>query len=179
MAKIFSRWVPVTLPFLAGEIALRLRAFDSREAPAFKRAVQDYFASLVQKEGETDEAHNKRVEIMLPAWHALVRDTFERFVRVVEPLEDEDDPTVKITDGASLYKQAPGDFYNAVMIRLAGLASLGDTEGNSSGSHSTSSVEPASPIYVSPVTSTAEEAGPALSTVTGAQSLAESSSRVA
>jgi hypothetical protein len=138
MATAFSRWVPYSLAFLDGEAKLKLRAFNKTEAPAFKRSVTEHFAGIEKKEGETDEQHAARSEAALERWRGLTRETFAKWVRVAEPMDVDG---VIVETGEALYSEAPGDFSMRVMLKLAELASLGDTEGKSSGSQSTSTVE--------------------------------------
>lgn len=162
MASTFSRWIPVTLPFLDTEAKLKLRAFNKLEAPAFKAAVAARFKGVERKEGESAEAHEARGERLLADWLSLAKESFAKWVRVVEPLKDEEGG-IEIATGAQLYDEAPGDFVMKVMLKLAELASLGDTEGKSSGSQSTSTVEAGQPSSESPVTIIDEPASPKLS----------------
>lgn len=166
MANLFSRWIPATLPFLDTHIKLKLRAFDKREAPEFKRAVQARFENILKRDDESEAEHEKRSAELLADFNALAKSSFARYVKVAEPLQDADDETVVIADGASLFDQASSDFVMSVMLKLAELASLGDTEGKSSGSLSTSPVDPASPTSASPVSNTAVVACPSPSTAT-------------
>jgi hypothetical protein len=138
MATAFSRWVPFSLPFLDGEAKLKLRAFNKAEAPAFKRAVMGHFAGMERKEGESEEAHNARADAALERWRVLAQEAFQKWVRLEEPMDVDG---VIVETGGALYLEAPGDFAMKVMLKLAELASLGDTEGKSSGSQSTSTVE--------------------------------------
>lgn len=164
MANTFSRWIPHTRPFFDTEIKLKLRAFNPTEAPAFQEAVQARFKTVLKEEGETDEQHESRSERMLEQWKALCEDTFGKYVRVVEPVVNAEDPDETVTDGASLYRVAPGDFVLDVMVKLSELASLGDTAGKGSSSRSTSSVDRATPSSDCPVASTESGAGITLST---------------
>jgi hypothetical protein len=138
MATAFSRWVPFSLPLLDGEAKLKLRAFNKREAPEFKRLVTGHFEGIGKREGETDEQHTARSEAALERWRILTRETFVKYVKVAEPMDIEGEV---VETGAQLYDEVPGDFSMRVMLKLAELASLGDTEGKSSGSQSTSTVE--------------------------------------
>ncbi len=180
MASTFSRWIPVEFPFLDTTIKLKLRAFNKREAPAFKASVQSRFSDLEKRDGETESAHESRVGALLSNWLDLTRDAFARYVRVVEPIADADDPAVVIADGPSLYAEAPGDFAMKVMLKLAELASLGDTEGNSSGSPSTSAVVASPNTSDAPATTIDESAtSPSHSTATGPNEADASSTQAA
>jgi hypothetical protein len=177
MANAFSRWVPASFPFFDTTVKVKLRAFDKREAPAFKARVTERFAGVERLDGESEADHAARADAALERWKAFTRETFVKYVRVAEPLMNEEDGE-SVIDGQSLYDIGTGDFHLAVMVKLGELASLGDTEGKGSASPSTSTVDQASQSSASPVTSTANEVGPTPSTVTAAPIMDASSSVV-
>ncbi len=165
MAQIFSRYVPTTVSLVGGEVKLKLYPFDKTEGPAFRDKVRAHFEGVAPVEGESPEAAEKRAGDSMVRWLAFVRETFGavdskgrgKYVRLVENLkEDEDDSNEEISTGAQLHARTPGDFHQAVMVKLAGYASLSDTEGKSYGSPSTSTVAtgPSTDSPVSPATST-------------------------
>lgn len=162
MANTFSRWVPVSFPLFDTEAKLKLRAFNKREAPEFKASVAARFKGMERKDGESAADHEARTDRLLEEWLALSKNTFSKWVRLAEPLKDEESQT-EITTGAQLYEEAPGDFVMRVMLKLGELASLGDTEGKSSGSPSTSTVEAGQPSSEDPANTTEESASPKLS----------------
>jgi hypothetical protein len=164
MAATFSRWVPFSLALFDGEAKLKLRAFNKREAPEFKRAVSGHFEGIGKREDETDAEHSARADVALERWRVLTRDAFAKYVKVVEPMDIDGE---LVENGAQLYDEAPGDFSMRVMLKLAELASLGDTEGKSSGSPSTSTVAagPSTDSSGSPATTPAIACSPTSSTV--------------
>lgn len=177
MAQIFSRYVPTTIPLFGVDVKLKLYAFDKAEGPAFQARVKSHFEGLGTRDGESEADAEKRALHTLKEWQGLCRETFSavdskgrgKFVRLVEPLIDEEDESrTEISTGAQLYDIAPGDFHQAVMVRLASFASLSDTEGKSFGSPSTSTVATgqSTDSPASPAPSTADADKRATSTAT-------------
>lgn len=178
MAKVFSNYVPETLPFLGGTVDLLLRALGPSEARQFRAAVMKRFEDISKHDDETDEQHEARIAARLPEWNEFVRQTFCRtyvtkknetkgyYIRLAEPLESDEDEDGDIVDGATLYARAPHDFRFQVMLKLVNLAALGDTDSKSSGSLSTSTVEAGRPSASSatPVTIPATASSPSVST---------------
>src|SRR4030095_5928232 len=121
MANTFSRWVPKTFKLFDTEAKLTLRAFNKKEAPAFKAAVMARFNGVEKNEGESETAHETRVAGLLEGWKGLAKDSFAKYVRLVEPLVDAEEPDHEIKTGAELYDEAPGDFVMEVMLALSGL----------------------------------------------------------
>lgn len=134
-ASLFTRWAPVTLLFYGAPAKLKIKALSKREAAPFFERMRTPFLSTTNTEKPDDE----KALLALKEWDDFTADTFGRFVRLVEPLQDADDLAAPpITDPQDLAAQASPAFINLVLRKIQELAALGVVEGEASGSPSTS-----------------------------------------
>lgn len=187
---IFSDYVRKRVPFLGGTVELEIRALDKAEAPDFRARAQafraEYAEETQRRPDETDDEYRPRLAAALKRLDDFFDQVFSQtlttktgevkgyYVRLVEPLINEDDDARSIRTMAELLARAPRTFKHAVLYELNDLIE-DDFLGNSSGSPSTStsaagpksSGSPApttEPSATSPSSSTATEAiAPAVS----------------
>ncbi len=190
----FSDYVRRKVPFLGATVELDIRALSIKEAPEFvtaARALQNRWA--VESERRTDEKDEDYEPRLKALFDDLDGHTFkvmgrtiqtkrgERgyYVRLVEPLVNEDDDT-KIEDCAALAERGGRMFRMAVMAEISSLAEVDPFLGNSSGSPSTSTAATGPNISESPASITdASACSPSSSTATAPISLVTSSTPAA
>lgn len=177
---IFSDYVTKTVPFLGGTVALKVRALSVKESPEFvagvKAAQERWAATADRRKDESDEAYAERLSAVQHELDQYIYGVMGRtvqtkngpkgyYVRLVEPLENEDDGT-KIEDCVALAQRGGLLFRMAVMAEISSLADVDRYLGNSSGSPSTSTVATGQSISASPATSTPTCETPSTATVT-------------
>jgi hypothetical protein len=157
--KILKRWHDREFTFLGGTIRLKIKALKKSEAPDFlKRMVE--LAEASTKLGE-----NASVEAMFASLPLdFAAECFERYVRVAEDVQIEDEP---IQTGAQLFEEADYALIMQVLRAIQGLCLFGVTEGKGSPSQSISGSDGAEiGVSTSPAQNTESAAGPSPSTVT-------------
>lgn len=141
--QLLKRWHESEF-FLAGQpLRLRLKALSFEEAPPFLRKMQEHGAKA-----RTDEG----ADVFETLGADFVRDTFERYVKPAEELQDEEGG--KITSGRDVFSIANPGLAVAVLARLERLAVLTQPEGKASSSPSTSGPAGMKDDGASPATST-------------------------
>jgi hypothetical protein len=178
LGSTFSDYVKRTVPFLGGTVDLEIRALDKKEAPDFQekvRGVQTRWASEhVRKEGETDEQYAPRVRVFFEEVDRFCEEVFSRtietkngtkgyFVRLPEPLVNEDDETRTIKDVCGLFSRGGRMFGLAILMEIASLAEVDPLMGKGSSSPSTSTVVAGPPSSEDPATTTEELVSPRIS----------------
>lgn len=192
MAKTFSDYVPVTVPYRFGTVDLKVRALNVGESAEFKAqavAMLNLWQAEGQPvEGESEDAATSRLKGLFADLDAYFRGIFGRvlqtksgprpyYVRLPEPIENEDTGE-KYETALDLYNVggAVGRAFGfAVITEIHGHADLDAHLGNSSGSPSTSTAAAGQPISESPASSTLGCVTPSTATETPTEPVLSSS----
>lgn len=155
--KLFSRWQEHVFTIAGQDVRLSLKAISPLESVAFMatmaRVRKHYFA-------EATEADAAELDKIL--YPDFARETFERFVKPAEALEDDEGP---ITTGGDVFARiaSPGLIIR-VLFELEKKAVVTGDLGKDSSSPSTSPVVAGTDASASAATSTGPEAGTTPST---------------
>jgi hypothetical protein len=169
MAQLLKRWEEHTFHLLGQPIRLKVKAphfseegeFNKRLMAWGRTAAKAREAFKIAKEGGTvpsTEDADALFSSLDPTWAAGV---FESCVRVVEPIQLEDEPDAPpITTGKELFEIANGALVMEVLGKVGEQARLGLPAGKASSSPSTSEPAGVSDAGASPATSTESADGP-------------------
>jgi hypothetical protein len=133
MAKVIKRWHRESFSLAGQPVALKIKAASFDESPALLRQMEELGKSAIS--GDMAAVFSEQNA-------AFAADTFGRFVRPDEPLEDEDGKPIE--SGADLYPMGNPGFVLEVLRAVQRYAMLTAQEGKASSSPSMSSSETAS-----------------------------------